>query len=408
MGNARDQTMRPLERRGREGWVPCGSFAFCTNSGICSASRLAHGINSCLSPAAPNTPWNRACVRRSAPSPGLSFRGPGAAGPRTFSRSVYCVLSWKPAPWWESQTPSPLCLLWSLHREHTRKSRRDRAERSVPLVPHPRPALANGRAAAPGPPLAKPQATRLLLVRPQALFSPTPPSGTPPYTCFRTSRAPPPGLRQFLRVPLFWTTSTVLRSGVLPGAGTPGLSVWGHGRAGALACGRQLAEMGVLSVTHAEGKRRLSRGSAPPPRPRSPGRGHLSWLPTAATSLHPCCPLQASRRQSPHPRGLSLPPLLGILLLGQTVSSPHYLFCFYLHRCLWATVQCRGAYSAASATGSTFQAAPASPGRAPPSGVRHFLAAWRRPAGFCFRRLFACASSKNNHPFLWRTLSFPL
>lgn len=145
MGNARDQTMRPLERRGREGSVPCGSFAFCTNSGICSASRLAHGINSCLSPAAPNTPWNRACVRRSAPSPGLSFRGPGAAGPRTFSRSVYCVLSWEPAPWWESQTPSPLCLLWSLHREHTRKSRRDRAERSVPLVPHPRPALANGR-----------------------------------------------------------------------------------------------------------------------------------------------------------------------------------------------------------------------------------------------------------------------
>lgn len=145
MGNARDQTMRPLERRGREGSVPCGSFAFCTNSGICSASRLAHGINSCLSPAAPNTPWNRACVRRSAPSPGLSFRDAGAAGPRTFSRSVYCVLSWEPAPWWESQTPSPLCLLWSLHREHTRKSRRDRAERSVPLVPHPRPALANGR-----------------------------------------------------------------------------------------------------------------------------------------------------------------------------------------------------------------------------------------------------------------------
>lgn len=41
------------------------------------------------------------------------------------------------------------------------------------------------------------------------------------------------------------------------------------------------------------------------------------------------------------------------------------------------------------------------PGAGPPSGVRHFLAAWRRPAGFCFRRLFACASSKNNHPFLW-------
>lgn len=356
MGNARDQTMRPLERRGREGSVPCGSFAFCTNSGICSASRLAHGINSCLSPAAPNTPWNRACVRRSAPSPGLSFRGPGAAGPRTFSRSVYCVLSWEPAPWWESQTPSPLCLLWSLHREHTRKSRRDRAERSVPLVPHPRPALANGGAAAPGPPLAKPQATRLLLVDEAA------PSSSPGLVLSHAAlrdpslhllshlQGPDPGLRQFLRVPLFWTTSPVLRSGVLPG-----LSVWGHGRTRALACGRQLAEMSVLSVTHAEGKRRLSRGSAPPPRARSPGRGHLSGFPTAATSLHPCCPLQASRRQSPHPRGLSLPPLLGILLLGRTVSSPHYLFCFYLHRCLWATVQCRGAYSAASATGSMFE-----------------------------------------------------
>lgn len=342
------------------------------------------------------------------PQPGPLLQGPrGGRAPHIFQIGLLRAELGASSLVGEPDTIASLFAVELASRTHAEKPQRPCGAFCAPRPPPPsRPRQRRSRSA--GAATRKATGDEVLLVRPQALFSPTPPSGTPPYTCFRTSRAPPPGLRQFLRVPLFWTTSTVLRSGVLPGAGTPGLSVWGHGRTGALACGRQLAEMGVLSVTHAEGKRRLSRGSAPPPRPRSPGRGRLSGLPTAATSLHPCCPLQASRRQSPHPRGLSLPPLLGILLLGRTVSSPHYLFCFYLHRCLWATVQCRGAYSAASAAGSTFRAAPASPGRAPPSGVRHFLAAWRRPAGFCFRRLFACASSKNNHPFLWRTLSFPL
>lgn len=53
----------------------------------------AHGVNSCLSPAAPDAAWKLVCVRRLASSPGLSFSDPRVAGPRTFSESVYCVLS---------------------------------------------------------------------------------------------------------------------------------------------------------------------------------------------------------------------------------------------------------------------------------------------------------------------------